>query len=636
MDLIPPHPKSGMTPSGPPVNVDTDPKPKNEKEEVKQWLDRVNVARRYGERIRDELGANRFPKQYLGIYDVRLGNMQVPAINDVYAYTQALIAGLNNKDPYIAVNAKKTGTVKGAAILETGLNYYWRQLKLKEENELELLDVTLAGDAWHKTGYSAQSVGSGETMKMKAERIYSNRVSYKDIVYNVGSRKAPWDSQWIAQRIVRPTQDVKDEYGSRAAKLKGGPHPALNDSEFKSANFKSDLNFSTLWEIWDAREGKIRLVAEGLDVYLKKPIDWPDYQDEFPFDNLWFNTIVDEPFHMPDIKPWEPQILEKIKILAMILNHMKRWNRQLLVRAGAIDVPNMDKFEKGIDGSVVEVNVPGNESINNVMAPATYAPLPPEIWSLLNKLDEIAANVNGQPAFDRGGSTITKTRTLGELEYMKGGSRSRTDRKINRFETFLTNIARKIIVQMKANFDLEETVYITGDTPQEIIAAFQDKFDPQSGSVTFTKEDIVGEYDVSIRAGSTLPLDRDTRMQILSQVLQQSVQLAQLPGLPPFVQVVIQEILRDYDIKALQVAFDEQIQKQTQTEAGQAQQQATDMDKVKAETEKRQAQAEKVRTDTAIATGEALHRAHQAGVLPEAIELGRGMGQFPMGNGDGA
>lgn len=635
MDIIPPRSGSNAVPTSPPVNVDTDAKPKNEKEEVKQWLDRVNVARRYRDRIQDELGVGRFTKQYLGNYDVRLGNIMVPAVNDVYAYTQSLIAGLNNKEPYIAVNARTNGSIKGAAILEVALNYHWRELKIKEETELELMDVTLAGDAWHKTGYSAQSVGSGETLKLKSEKIYSNRVSYKDIVFNIGSRKAPKDCQWMAQRIVRPTRDVRDEYGISADKLKGGPHPALNDSEFKSANFKSDLNFSTLWEIHDARERKICLVAESYDQYLKKPVEWPDYVDEFPFDNLWFNAIVDEPFHMPDIKPWEPQILEKIKVLAMILNHMKRWNRQLIVRKGAIDVQDMDKFEKGIDGSIVEVNVPGNESINNVMTAATYAPLPPEIWSLLNKLDEIAANVNGQPAFDRGGSTVTKTRTLGELEFMKGGSKSRTDRKVSRLENYLGDIARKIIVQMKANFDLEEIVYITGDTPENIVAAFQDKFDPVTQSVKFTKEDITGEYDVSVRAGSTLPMDRETRMQVLSQVLQQSMQLAQLPGIPPFVQVVIQEILRDYDIKALQQAFDEQLQKQQQTEEGQAVQQQTDMEKIKAETAKRQAQAQSVNADTAIKTGEALHRAHTQGVLPEAIELGRGLGQFPMEGGGG-
>lgn len=620
------------TPTGP-GNPPIDPnfKPKGEKQEVKLWLDRIVTARRYRDRMQDELGADRFKKQYLGQYDVRLGNMQVPPINDVYAFTQTLIATLNNKNPYIAVNAKKTGTIKGAAILEVGVNYFWRELAIKEDTELELMDVILAGDAWHKTGYSVESVNTGDTLKIKNEKIYSNRVSYKDIVFNIGSRRAPNDSQWMAQRIVMPTEDVKDKYGKRAAGLKGAPHPALNDSEFKSANFKSDLNYSTLWEIWDARKRQILLVAEGFDRYLKDPTAWPEYEVEFPFDNLWFNAIIDEPFHMPDIKPWEPQILEKIKLLAMILNHVKRWNRQLIVRKGALDVTEQDKFEKGLDGSIIEANITSSESINNVMTAATYAPLPPEIWTLMNMLDQIQNGVSGQPAFDRGATAQTKTRTLGELEFMQNGARSRTDRKISRLETFIRNIARKIIVQMKANFDLEQTVRITGETPETIIEAFKDNFDPETGSITFTKEDIVGEYDVDVRPGSTLSLDRGTRLQVMGQILQQSMQLAQLPGIPPFIQVLIGEMLKDYDIKSLEVAFQQQQEKAAQAEAGQAVTQATELDKVKAEADKRKAQAQKINTETAIQTGEALHRANAQGILPEAIELGRSMGQFPVG-----
>lgn len=254
----------------------------------------------------------------------------------------------------------------------------------------------------------------------------------------------------------------------------------------------------------------------------------------------------------------------------------------------------------------------------------------------MNMLDQIQNGVSGQPAFDRGATAQTKTRTLGELEFMQNGARSRTDRKISRLETFIRNIARKIIVQMKANFDLEQTVQITGETPQTIIEAFKDNFDPRTGSITFTKDDIVGEYDVDVRPGSTLSLDKTTRLQIMGQILQQSMQLAQLPALPPFVQVLIGEMLKDYDIKSLEVAFQEQQQKAEQAAAGQAITQQTELDKVKAEADKRKAQAQQINTETAIQTGEALHRANAQGILPEAIELGRSMGQFPSGGPNGA
>ena len=599
-------------------------KPTTESGRVKMWLDRVNVARKYRDRLLDDYGVERFVKEYYGEYDVRLGNVVAPPINDVYAYTQATIAGLSFKDPYISVNAKKKGTILGSHILEAAVNYYWRELQTKQELELELLDVVLAGHAWHKVGTSTKTVGTGSELKLASEKLYSDRVSWRDIVFNIGSRRPPIDCQWMAQRIVKPTADVKEQYQG-TSKLEGGPHPALNESEIKYAQFKDDLNYSVLWEIWDAKSRKVYLVAEGFDKFLKQPMDWPDFMDEYPFQFLWFNAMPDQPYPIPDIRPWEPQILEKIKLIAMALNHVKRWNRQLLVHEGAIKQSELDKLEKGIDGSFIFTTEP----VSQAAMPLQYAALQPEIFSLLPMLENIANNVNGQPAVDRGASSQVKTRTLGELEMIKSGAKSRTDRKVDRFETHIENIARQLIAHMKANFDLEKVVKITGKEPQEIIAAFGDKYDPQSKTIVFTKEDIQGEYDVEVKAGSTLPLDNATKRAILQEVLGAAEKLAQLPQLPPFIQVVISELLRDFDIKELEVAFEAQNQQAAQEAGAQGQNKAIELEKIQAETSKREAQAKNINTKTAIETATALHQANQAGVLPEAIKIGQGMGALP-------
>lgn len=606
---------------------DTELKPRTQVENVKMWLDRVSVARKYRDRLLDDYGVDRFVKEYYGEYDVRLGNVVAPPINDVYAYTQATIAGLSFKNPYISINAKKKGTIMGSHILEAAVNYYWRELQTKEELELELLDVVLAGHAWHKVGSTTKTVGTDSELKIQSEKLYSDRVSWKDIVFNIGSRRPPIDCQWMAHRIIKPTSQVKADYQG-TSKIEGGPHPGLTQDDVKYAQFKDDLNYSVLWEIWDAQKRKVYLCCEGHDKWLKPPMDWPDYLDEFPFQFLWFNAMPDQPYPIPDIRPWEPQILEKIKLMAMALNHVKRWNRQLLVQTGAIKQTELDKLEKGIDGSFVFTDQP----VATAAMPLAYAALQPEIFSLFPMLDNIANNVNGQPAVDRGASSQVKTRTLGELEMIKSGAKSRTDRKIDRFETHIENIARHLIFHMQANFDLEQTVKITGKEPQEIIAAFADHYDPVSKTITFTKENIKGEYDVEVKAGSTLPLDNQTKRAILQEVLASAEKLAALPVLPQFIQVVIQELLRNFDIKELEVAFDVQNKQAAEEALAQAQVKKVELQKTEAEAAKREAQAKSVSVDSTIKTGEALYKAHQAGVLPEAIALGKGMGPFHNGS----
>jgi hypothetical protein len=329
----------------------------SESQSVARWQGRINVAKKYRDRVLQELGVERFYKEYLGDYDVRIGSTVLPSIGEVFAYVQSLVSDMAHQDPYIAVNASKMGTIKGAAILETCINYYNRVLRSKEEYEIELIDAILAGHGWHKTGLYVTTVGSLNDIQIDSEKFYSNRVSYKDIVFNIGSRRPPMDCRWIAQRLIRPTDEVKDKYGMKAAGLVGGPHPSLKEEEMKASNFKGDMNFSTLWEIHDIKDRKICLIAEGHDKYLKES-DWPEYVHEFPFRMLWWNYNPDSPYPVPDVKSWEPQVLEEIKFVGMIMNHLKRWSRQLLVKKGSISATEMDKLEKGIDGSVSKSKLP--------------------------------------------------------------------------------------------------------------------------------------------------------------------------------------------------------------------------------------------------------------------------------------
>lgn len=594
-----------------------------EESQVRLWLDRISVSRRWRDRIHEDAGVKRFLEEYNGQYNVRLANMTVPPINDVYAYVQASIAGLYFKNPYIAVNAKKTGTILGSYILESGVNYFIRELNTQDEVEKEIVDTLLVGDGYHKVGKNVKTIGSPESLKLVTDKIYSVRVSWRDIVFNIGTREIAKDSVWMAQRVVRPTYEVRDMYD--CPDLVGGPHPGLSEGEIKSAQFKDDLNFTVLWEIHDIKSKKIYTVAEGYYKKFLKQAKWPSYMDEFPFQNLWFNYVPDEPFHMSDIKPWEPQILEKIKLVAMILNHVKRWSRQLLVKEGGIANSQLTKLEQGIDGAMIMTK--GEPAV--VAQVLQYAPMPPEVFTLIQILDQIRNEVNGQPSVDRGATETTKTRTLGELEFIKAGAKGRTDRKIRRIEQHMENIARHIIAHMKDHFDLEQAVKITGDPPDAILKAFGDKYDPVSNTVTFTKDDITGEYDVEVRAGSTLALDKTTRSQVLGQILDKAAQLAQLPSIPPFLEAVITEMLRDFDIQALEQAFQKQ-QEAAQVEMGkQTALQQVDAQKTQAETDKRSAQAQQIRAETAQMAADSLLNASKEGVLPEAIELGRGLGQLP-------
>lgn len=570
--------------------------PKSEAKEVALWQERIGMAKKAHDTWSDESGAKRFIREYKGHYDIvfhtRNRKVPIPPINEVFSYVQSDIATTYNRDPYITVNAT-AGSVRGAAFWETILNYYWRELKQKDELEYEIIDKDLVGFGWHKVGWAVQSIGSGEKLKIENEKLYSNYLGWKDVLWNIGSKRPPKDCEWMAQRIVKPLKELKKKYPA-AKGLEGSPNPDADDESYKKSAYKDDIKVGVIWEIWDAEDKKIRLIADGLkDRYLEPPKPWPDYLDEFPFLMYWDFVNPGSAHPLSAIAPWEAQILEEMVIMGSAINHAKRWNRQAFVKAGTIDENSLDKYERGDDGAIIVYN--GDTADIKF---ADFGQLPTDFYLLMDRLQAIKRNINGQPEFMKGGVTKTGSRTIGELQLMQKGNQNRQDRKIDRLETHCENIARHMMFHLEANFDFEQALKITGDVPEKIIQALGSNFNPQTGIVKFTPSDIEGEYDVDIKSGSTLPLNKENRMQTLEIVLQSIAQVVGKAPISPFMNELVQELLKDYEIKGLEEAYQLEVKQFREAQQAQAEQTSIQDQKTLAEAEKRKAQSEQIHQET--------------------------------------
>ncbi len=568
--------------------------PKTPQENVKLWQERVSLARQANEDWARDSGATRYVEEYNGNFKIFFnglkGMIPVPPINEIFAYVQSDLATTYNRDPYISVNPK-AGTVKGAKLWEVKLNYYWRHLKTKEEVEPEIIDKDCVGYGFHKVGYEVESEGANEEMRIVKEGLYSARVDWKDIVWNFGAKYPPKDCLWMAQRIVKPLDYVKKKYPA-AAKLDGTQSPDVGKDTYDKATFKDDIKVAVLWEVWDGMSRQVYLLAEGLnEQFLAPPRPWPDYISEFPFLMYWDYYAPGKPRPMSAIAPWEPQVLEKMILLASAVNHSKRWNRQVLIRKGAMSDGDLDKFERGDDGAILDYTGTGN--LNENLKVFDWGTLPVDFYLLMDRLSGIERDVNGQPEFQRGGVTKTSTRTEGELQMIQAGAKGRSDRRVDRFETHLENIARHMMMHLKANVDFEETIRITGETPEEVIQALGDHFDPITRTVKYSAQDIEGDYEVEIKAGSTLPLNRETKVQILQSILQ-TVGAVQEQGVSPLLRALIAELLEEFDMKVLEEAFQQEQQASDQNAQAQAASAESQDIKNKSQAAKNVASADKI------------------------------------------
>jgi hypothetical protein len=398
-----------------------------EKKDVSRWHDRIKTAAKRRERVGLDYGWERIIKEYKGKYNLTLGSgdpstrIDVPPINQVFSYVQSDIAGMNFRDPYLAVNPKKTSSVKSAKIIEAKINYDWREMKLKQEVDSEMIDADLVGHGWHKDGYNMDLEGSDDQLKITKEGMYSMFVSWRDVVFNVGARRPPKDCLWMAHRIIRP-RDLAVEKFPSLQKLQGSDHPHLSKDECATSDYKDDIKVVVFWEVWDGMKREKFLLAEGFEGYVKPPTPWPEYYEEFPFSMLWYYETPDEPYPMSPIYPWEAQILEVNKLFAQMLNHAKRWNRQVFYKGTAINEKEMDKYEQGVDGAMIKVD--GQGPLNEALRFADYGNLPQDFYMILDRLAQVERETNGQPEFERGGVTKTNTRTWANFSPLPRGPRA--------------------------------------------------------------------------------------------------------------------------------------------------------------------------------------------------------------------
>lgn len=540
------------------------------------WLKRISRAKKYRDQIKDKQGWDTNLDAYKGDYKINSQTVKAPPINIAFGYVDTGIAKMYARDPYFSVNAGRGNTIERAHLLEKVINWLKKEIKLKNEIERVLRDTYIAAFGWIKVGFAGEigekPVDTNDESKGMAEivdkgEVFAKFVPWEDILFDVTlCSDPPYDCPWIAHRIVKPLQDWKD------SKLYDWPEdikPNLStiqpdgkkiDEKLKDA----DTDLFEVWEIHDTVTNKIYAVAEGVDKFGRDDENTAEMKG-LPFSALKFNPVPKEPYPMADLTIIMPQILERIKLRGGMLNHIKRWSRQLSIEKGAMSQVEIDKFTNGIDGGVIQ-----REKGFAPPIPIEYAALQSEIFLLDQLIQKDMDTVIGQNEVDRGapapgGSKKTKY----ELQEQQQGSASRNQKRQDKLEDFLGEVASKLVALMKQFYDTPRYVAITGMTVAEVTEKMglnTDNVEP--GGIVFTKEDIKGEFDIEVKAGTTLPLNKEQRLRTIEGLLEALPKTGLQPG-NPVTMAVLGELFRELDLQEVVKAFD-QMKQQMQAPGPQA------------------------------------------------------------------
>lgn len=546
-------------------------------DKVTRWHNKIQMAEKVQEHYNREYGYDRALQQYRGEYEKAMPKLlrgkDIIPINEVKAFVKTIVPSIYSRDPHIAVNPIGAKNAPSSKIQEKSVNAIWREMRVKQEIKRAIVDALLGPWGWIKFGYSAV-FGSIEPKEgqpnldanefIRDEEIFAVRESWKRIHYDFNAINAPFDCRWMSHKIPRPLEAVKSSpIFKNTSGLKANFKGTLFEMEGKNKQGiayegQEDMEFVWLREIWNRDEAKVITLADDHSKKLLEK-DWPKGYPSYPFAGLSFDINPDENYPQNQIQHWEPQLWEKIKLRALILDHIKRFGRQLMGAKDAMEPREMAKFIKGLPGFI---GLKPNLSDKDKPQPIPYPPIQPDIYAVSNAIDRDKDNLSGMADVIRGAPQKTQSRTLGELDKLITAFQSRNVDPQEVIEDFSEQVARGIIALMKEYVTLERFVQLSQEETEDIINSFvnvqtrKPRFDGQG--FWYTREDIQGDYDVKVAAGSTLPLDKKNRVGVMSQVLKFAPALGLGPGSQTSA-VLGKNLMADLELDEVAQAYEDDI-----------------------------------------------------------------------------
>jgi hypothetical protein len=490
------------------------------------------------QRMIDLYRGKHFPAEYSG------REMIVVAI--AKATVDVIVPSVSVNHPKITITPTNEQNLLGSAITEQVANYQWRHWNFKKPCSTAIKDSLIMGIGWAKIGWryregeqpmTAEEIAQ-EQAQLEAQlnlqaaqdpamaadlptpediqatmattktvvledRPFVERVSPFDVYVDPNATSMD-DVAWIAQRIVRPLEEAKkDERYAPSARSK-----LQADGVFLADKAKSDLNakdphrgmdveLTTIWEFYDVRKNWLCVFGQDCDEFLVAPEPMP-YAFGQPFEPLMNYTVPDKFYPMGELEPIEPLQQELDKVRSQMMEARKKFGRKYIFRESSFGPEGLSALQSDADNVMVAV-IEDQTPLDQVIQPVPQGQLDPQAYQYSDIIEMDMDRVTGINEYMRG-SMPENTRTATEASIIQDAANARAAAKLAEVEDFISRIARKLIMLNQQFLEGDQVMRIAG--PNGAMAWVQ-----------YTRDDIQGEYDYEVEAGSTQPKNDTARAQ---------------------------------------------------------------------------------------------------------------------------
>ena len=481
------------------------------------WQTRVQDAMRAQEPWRKR--SQQFLHYYQGGTTVPVPGGQV-TVNTLYKDIKTTIPAIFSHLPDVLVAPKHRTPVSQqlAALAKILLPYYLKELQLGRSVRRCLLDAKLSGMGVLKLGWSlimAQQELAPEAFEQKDTETPKQTVltgepppdaapGTTSYVQERIQENEPWVLRWTPEDfVVDPEATSPDLTDARWIAFRKVMNKAEGEREFGfvSKHARKSLKVSAtedqqrliLWDVYDKLRQERRVFFEEEDFERVEP--WEVGMDGFLCETITFNEIPNCPYGEPDVRFYEPQLVEKNDIRSQQMQHRRRFNTQTLYEEGAIKDTEVAKAERNVEAAWIKVRPGGSGKI----VPKPIPSLPGDVY-LGERLIDVDLNEMIGFSENQRGTQGPVQRTATESSIIETRARLRSGDRQQLTEIFLTRVMEKLWIMLRQRLPQHRVEEIVGQ--------------PVPEWTHVSAEEAQKELEIGIVANSTLPkMDRLTRAQ---------------------------------------------------------------------------------------------------------------------------
>ena len=472
-------------------------------------------------------------------------NNDLVAVNLAFSTVNVIAPSVAVNYPKIVVSPNEPEDQDRAAFVEAITNYAWRHHDFRKPFQRSVRDFLIFGHGWLKVGWKFveqermlsdeeravmfdeavaeanilatedpalatelpddEQIAAGipeSAMEVVEDQPFIERVSPFDMFIDPEATCID-DAQWICQKVIRPLEEAKKDKRYKASVRKKlsadsrvSPTFAYTDRTVQE-EYLTEVDRVAIYEFYNIEDNTMCVFSLEADEFLVDPMAMP-YAYGHPFVMLRNYDVPDYFYPMGDLESKETLQLEMDMTRTQLVNARKRYARKYLFHERSFGPEGREALEADEDGRLVPV-VDENKPLSEVVVPMPQTPLSPEVYNMSAIIEQDINTVSGVSEYARGQMPEIR-RTATEASIIADAGNARVAEKLAIVELGISECARRVIQVMQQFMTGEQIVRVSARAGADLF-------------VPYTRDDIVGEYDFSVEAGSTQPINDTVRKQ---------------------------------------------------------------------------------------------------------------------------